>query len=168
MLRSEELEIVPATSEDVSAIRRIARITWAATYAGIIPDDVQRELLERWYSSESLEETINSGGTIFLLGKAAVETVGFAQAVQISPAAATLARIYVLPEHQNQKIGSRLLEAAIAKLKSAGVLKLLVNVERDNETGRRFYARKAFAEISESMLDLPRHQIPVVLCERNI
>jgi ribosomal protein S18 acetylase RimI-like enzyme len=168
MLADEEIEIVSAAPQDVPSIQTIARATWAATYTGIIPDDVQRKLLESWYAGENLEQELRSGDSTFLLARAAQQTVGFANVVRVSTSVAMLARLYVLPEHQNQRIGSKLLGAAVAKLKSEGIGKFLVNVERDNVTARRFYGLKGFAELSESTIDLPGHQLPVVLCERRL
>jgi ribosomal protein S18 acetylase RimI-like enzyme len=157
--------IVPVEVQDIPDIQNIARKTWAATYAGLIPEDVQELLLNNWYSNAGLDQLIRSNRTIFLLARVAQRPVGFAQFVQFSPDAATLSRIYVLPEYQNRRIGSKLLDAAMTSLKTAGVKTVLVTVERDNQIGRRFYARKTFKEVSESALDLAGHQLPVVTCE---
>lgn len=165
MRNDEGPAIAPAELQDIPDIQSIARRTWAATYADLIPDDVQDQLLNSWYSSDGLEQTIRSDRTIFLLARTQQHPVGFAQFAQLSPEAAALARIYVLPEYQNQGIGTTLLDAAIAELKALGVKKLSVEVERDNQTGRRFYARKSFKEIGESMANLPGHQLPIVRCE---
>lgn len=168
MLSDQDYEIILATPQDVPSIQGIARTTWSATYTGLIPDDVQRNLLESWYSGEGLERTLRSDTSTFLIAKAGKTSVGFADVVQVSAGVAVLARLYVLPEHQNQKVGSRLLDAAIAKLESAGIEKLQVEVERDNVTARRFYGLRGFIEMSESTIALPGYQLPVVLCERRL
>lgn len=157
--------ILPVELEDIPAIQDIARRTWTVTYANLIPENVQEQLLNSWYSTTSLAQVIRSNRTIFLLARVQRRPVAFAQFAQVLPDAATLSRIYVLPECQNLRIGSMLLDAAIRELKAFGVEKVLVDVERDNQVGRRFYARKSFKEVGESTTDLAGHQLPLVRCE---
>jgi ribosomal protein S18 acetylase RimI-like enzyme len=102
-----------ADRSDVPGIADVARQTWTATYAGIIPDEVQRQLLESWYSAPALSRAIASPGA-FLVATQAGRVVGFAQFVWRPPESAELARIYVLPERQHVGVGTMLLDAGFA------------------------------------------------------
>ena len=39
---------------DLRAVQEVARITWAQTYRGIIPEDERMSFVERAYSEEAL------------------------------------------------------------------------------------------------------------------
>jgi pimeloyl-ACP methyl ester carboxylesterase/ribosomal protein S18 acetylase RimI-like enzyme len=131
---------------DLANVETIARTTWPMTYAGIIPDEVQRGLLDRWYSPESLRRDLGAPDTTFLVAERSGTIVGFAQYVRRSAESVELTRIYVLPDGQRGGIGGRLLDAALAKFADEGLRLLTVCVERDNAIGRRFYEKMRFAE----------------------
>jgi ribosomal protein S18 acetylase RimI-like enzyme len=165
MERPDGATIDPVKLDDIPAIQNIARKTWQVTYAGLIPDHVQEQLLDWWYSTAALEGAIRARPTIFLIARVRERPVAFAQFATISPAAAMLSRIYVLPEYQNLRIGTLLLEIASNELKTLGIEKVLVDVERDNPVGRRFYRRKSFREVGESTADLAGQAVPLIRCE---
>jgi len=50
MMNQARVVIRRAQVADVSNVEIVARATWPVTYAGIIPDDIQRRLLDSWYS----------------------------------------------------------------------------------------------------------------------
>jgi ribosomal protein S18 acetylase RimI-like enzyme len=163
-----EPAVSPATLGDVSAVQDIARRTWSATYTDLIPEEVQKRLLATWYSTEALEGQIRAGETLFLVARWNEEPVGFAQFVRISASEAGLLRIYVLPEFQNRRVGSELLSVGLEQLKDLGVVKLTVDVERDNRIGRRFYRQRSFEEVGESIADFGGHRVALVRCELRI
>ncbi|MFN2240264.1 MAG: N-acetyltransferase family protein [Thermoanaerobaculia bacterium] len=157
--------VSPARVEDVPAVQSIAERTWKATYADLIPGEVQARLLATWYSTAALEGQIRAGETIFLVARWEEEPVGFAQFVRLSSAEAALLRIYVLPEFQNRSVGSALLSAGLAKLRERGIGKLTVEVERENRIGRRFYRQRSFTDVGESIADFAGHEVALVKCE---
>lgn len=132
---------------DLANVETIARTTWPMTYAEIIPDDVQRRVLDRWYSPESLRQDLGAPGSTFLVAERNGTIVGFAQYVRRSAESVELTRIYVLPDGQRVGIGGRLLDAALAEFADGGLRLLTVCVERDNVIGRRFYEKMGFAEV---------------------
>jgi GNAT superfamily N-acetyltransferase len=133
---------------DLGAVQEVARITWAETYRGIIPEDELTSFVERAYSEESLEHRMETG--VFLVAVVGGEVVGFADYFDPEPGKSgevELAAIYVLPEMQGRGVGTRLLEAGIGRFGSAGSLTL--RVARDNLGGRRFYEARGFRSIGE-------------------
>ena len=153
---------------DVSRVEHVARATWPVTYAGIIPDDIQRRLLGSWYSSESLSRALVIPGSSFLVAESKGEVVGFAQFVRRAPDTAELTRIYVLPERQRGGIGRQLLDAGLAEFAGEGVKQLTVEVERDNRNGRGFYERAGFAEPRDLTRDVLGYQLALVEYRRPI
>jgi ribosomal protein S18 acetylase RimI-like enzyme len=134
-------------SGDLGAVQEVARITWAETYRGIIPEDELTSFVERAYSEKSLEHRMETG--VFLVAVVGGEVVGFAD-FDPEPGKSgevELAAIYVLPEMQGRGVGTRLLEAGIGRFGSAGSLTL--RVARDNLGGRRFYEARGFRSVGE-------------------
>ena len=153
---------------DVSSVGSVARATWPVTYAGIIPDDIQRRLLGSWYSPESLARALAIPGSSFFVAESKGEVIGFAQFVRRAPDTAELTRIYVLPERQRGGIGRQLLDAWLAELAGGGVKQLTVEVERDNRNGRDFYERAGFAEPRDLTRDVLGYQLALVEYRRPI
>ncbi len=61
---------------DFGVVQEVARITWAETYRGIIPEDEQASFVERAYSEEALRHRMQAG--VFLVAVLGGEVVGFA------------------------------------------------------------------------------------------
>ena len=131
---------------DLSSVEAVARATWRVTYVSIIPEDIQRRVLDRWYSPESLRRDLAAPGSTFLVAEQDGDVIGFAQYVRRSGEAVELTRIYVLPDRQRSGIGARLLDAALAEFAKQGLRRMTVSVEQDNVSGRRFYETMGFGE----------------------
>ncbi len=142
---------------DLRAVQEVARITWAETYRGIIPEDERTSFVERAYSEESLKRRMEMG--VFLVAVLGSEVVGFADFDPDpgKPGEVELAAIYVLPETQGHGVGNRLLEAGIGRCASAGSLTL--RVARDNLGGRRFYEARGFRVVGEHVWRTPGGEV---------
>jgi ribosomal protein S18 acetylase RimI-like enzyme len=167
MTRSD-IEVSRAEVTDLSSVEMIARTTWPVAYAGIIPDDIQRRLLDRWYSAESLRAALVAPGSTFLVAKRSGTVVGFAQYMRRSVESVELTRIYVLPEKQRSGIGACLLDAALPELAGENLGRLTVSVEHDNVSGRRFYEKMGFAEPRELTQDVQGYALKLVEYRRPI
>ncbi len=143
---------------DLDAAQEVARITWAETYRGIIPEDERRSFVKRAYSEETLKHRMETG--VFLVAVLGGEVVGFAD-FNPDPARSgnvELAAIYVLPGMQGRGVGTRLLEAGIGRFASAGSLTL--RVARDNLGGRRFYEARGFRSVGEHVWSASGGEVP--------
>jgi sugar lactone lactonase YvrE/ribosomal protein S18 acetylase RimI-like enzyme len=153
---------------DLSKVETVARATWPIAYAGIIPDEVQRRLLDRWYSRESLSRAIAAPGSRFFVAESSGDVIGFAQFVGRSAESVELTRIYVLPDRQRSGFGMQLLDAGLTEFAAEGLKRLTVEVERDNRNGRRFYERAGFAEPREVTRDMQGYALTLVEYRRPI
>jgi ribosomal protein S18 acetylase RimI-like enzyme len=153
---------------DLSNIEAVARTTWPVVYAGIIPDEVQRRLLDNWYSPMALARALGAQESVFFVAEWEGSVVGFAQYFLQSTELVELTRIYVLPDRQRSGVGTQLLEAGLAAFAQQGVTRLTVSVERDNVVGRRFYARMGFAEVSEQAQETEGYLLRLVECHRSV
>ena len=55
-----------AEATDLAKVERVARVTWPVAYAGIIPDEVQRRLLDSWSAPQSLNRALAAQGVMAL------------------------------------------------------------------------------------------------------
>src|SRR5262245_52576260 len=79
MMNQARVVIRRAQVADVSNVEIVARATWPVTYAGIIPDDIQRRLLDSWYSPESLRRALATPGSSLFVAESNGDVMGFAQ-----------------------------------------------------------------------------------------
>jgi ribosomal protein S18 acetylase RimI-like enzyme len=167
-MRQGPIAIRPAQVADLPSIEAVARTTWPVAYNGIIPDEVQRRLLDSWYSPAALTRALAAQESMFLVAEWEGSVVGFAQYVRRSVESVELTRIYVLPERQRSGIGTQLLDAGLVALAQEDVRRLTVSVERDNTVGRRFYERMGFAEVREVSQEAQGYLLELVECYRPI
>jgi ribosomal protein S18 acetylase RimI-like enzyme len=152
------VEVRELSVRDLRAVQEVARITWAETYRGMIPDDERTSFVERAYSEESLRLRMETG--VFLVAVWHGEVVGFADfgPVPDRPGEVELAAIYVLPTMQGRGIGTRLLESGMSRFASAGSLTL--RVARNNLGGRRFYEARGFRVTGEHVWRTSGGEVP--------
>lgn len=146
------------TAADVPGVRHVARVTWAATYEGIIPATVQEQFLDEAYAEAQLLRRMAGG--IMLVAARDEAIVGFANFWRHAPDEAELTAIYVLPAAQGAGIGTRFVRAGLAEL--PGVTRLRLSVDRDNLRGRRFYTARGFVVVGERIERLAGHDLPLV------
>ncbi len=134
------------TEDDISFVREIAKTSWFATYDGIIPMQIQERFLEAAYSEKRLFTRLQN--SLFLVAEFGESLVGFANFSAVNNnGQAELFAIYLLPEAQNNGIGSALLECGIEKIQD--ITSLTVCVEKDNTIGGHFYKAKGFQQVEE-------------------
>jgi ribosomal protein S18 acetylase RimI-like enzyme len=164
----ERAVIRRAEVRDLSKVEIVARATWRVAYAGIIPNAVQRRLLDSWYSREGLSRALAAPGSSFFVAESGGDVIGFAQFVRRSAESLELTRIYVLPGRQRSGIGRQLLGAGLREFAAEGLKHLTVEVERDNSNGRRFYERAGFVEPREVSRDVQGYVLALVEYRRPI
>jgi ribosomal protein S18 acetylase RimI-like enzyme len=164
----QDAAIRQAEVTDLPSVEAVARATWPITYAGIIPDEVQRRLLDSWYSPSALSRALAAPGSTFLVAEWRGRIIGFAQYIRRSAELVELTRIYVLPDRQRSGIGSQLVKARLAAFAEEGLKHLTVSVERENILGRRFYERMGFAELRALSLEVQGFSLDLVEYRRPI
>src|SRR5688500_15093595 len=107
---------------DLRQVANVARVTWEATYNQTIAPKNRREFLERSYQPENLADAVDAPGHWFYVAELNQEVVGFGHFLQRyhrTQPRAELVRLYVLPEHQHEGIGSAILKTGFAALAQA-------------------------------------------------
>lgn len=170
-LQSPKVVIRDATPTDIPSIQDIARSTWADTYQGVIPEDAQAAVLNRAYSREVLEISLDRHQA-FLVAEVREDprtgsgALGAFVDVDFNGQRVNLHCLYVLPAYQRLGLGRRLLEAAVAQtrhiLPKSRSVPLVAHVERDNPKARAFYRKMGFAEGEEEIVVIGGISLPVI------
>ena len=158
-----------AQVSDIAVIQGIARETWAETYEGVIPPEVQELALASWYATDSIKSQLNANrGTFLVAEDPAGACIGFAQFVRHPDGLGELTRIYVLPSRHGEGFGFHLLQAGLSWLRGQGVRTLVVAVEEQNPSGRRFYERNGFTEHRTQTDEMFGHELATVVYRRAV
>lgn len=153
------LIIRKAETKDIGLVQQVAKVSWNATYDGIIPNEIQENFLQSAYSNEMMERRVKN--SLFLIAEIGDEIVGFANFSPVrEKGEVELGAIYLSPKYQGKGIGTALLQKGIQLL--AGVKKVFINVEKENEIGKTFYQAKGFKIHSEFDDDFDGHILKTI------
>ncbi|MEJ1965707.1 MAG: GNAT family N-acetyltransferase [Gammaproteobacteria bacterium] len=143
-----------ATPSDAASLARLAEATFTETFGHLYPPEDLAEYLSRNCTPDScrtLLEDPNVG--VWLVGS---EPVGFITAglcklpiENREPRAGEIRQLYVLSTHQNERLGSKLLDAAFDWLAEQQLSPLYIGVWSENFGAQRFYARRGFVKVGE-------------------
>jgi ribosomal protein S18 acetylase RimI-like enzyme len=151
-----------AVAQDAVGIGNVAQRTWNDTYVGILLPETQERFLGRWYTPAALEEAIGQSESWFYVAVVQGEVIGYAQFVMRENGRGELTRIYVLPEWQQQGVGSSLLREGLAALSTHGAEEVFVDVEKGNAKGIGFYERRGFHLVWEFSVEWPEQNLELL------
>lgn len=157
------MELRTASRSDLPAIREVADASLAASYDGILTENVRERAVETWYgegqtlsagergatdAGGGLEETIDDEKTAVVVAEEDGAVVGFAQATLVEgpDTVGRIEWIHVHPDHRGSGVGSRLLDRIEAELASAGASRIEARVLEANQEGKTFYAQRGYTE----------------------
>lgn len=154
-----------ATPEDAEIIGRINVETWVATYRGVVHQSFLDSLDPAEMAGYAAKRIANSNLNCFVLcEKDGGRVTGYAH---IGPcreknvdADGELYAIYILPAFQNKGAGKTLLDAAIAKCRRRGFLRVMVSVFEQNISSRKFYEKSGATFIGSDHVDIENHRYP--------
>ncbi|MCY3898865.1 MAG: N-acetyltransferase [Caldilineaceae bacterium] len=161
------ITIQPAQVEEVQEIKQVLSKTWVDTYNSFLPVEVINKITSLWHSPEGLAVEIEDERVCFSVAKDEHGAIlGLATAGRPTDEVVYIARLYVLPGHQRQGIGARLMDACVAAFPETETLRL--EVEEQNEKGLSFYRKQGFREISRKEEELEGVSLTVVEMEKKL
>ena len=128
------MTIRKATIHDIPLIRKMADVAFRETYRDILSAEQMEYMMVWMYSEESLMRQMTLEGHQFFVAEMDGSSVGYASVSQDEADVFHLQKLYVMPEHQGQGVGKRLLEEVVRYLKQLhpAPLRLELNVNRRN------------------------------------
>jgi ribosomal protein S18 acetylase RimI-like enzyme len=137
---SRQVPIGPAASADAAAILPLMRDFHVHERLAMGPPE--ERALHQLLADPSRGTLLVARGPGALLGYV---VVGFGFSIEFQGVDAFVDELYVDPAHRGQGIGRRLLEAAEASAKAAGVVAFHLEVDHANPDARRLYESLGYA-----------------------
>jgi GNAT superfamily N-acetyltransferase len=143
-----DIIIKEANVNDIPIIQKLANETWPATFSKILSKEQIAYMMDMMYSENSLSSQMNEKQHQFILASDSNGYYGFAsyELDYHNTNKTKIHKIYILPNQQGRKIGSRLI-GHIEKIALTNKnLSLTLNVNRFNEA-ISFYHKIGFKTI---------------------
>lgn len=150
-----DIDIRPATSDDIAGVHALLVETWHDTYDALIGKEKVTEINNSWHAIDNLTRQLGLPDCSFLVAEDDGAIVGHVFANAQRAPVLTVARLYVAPARQRQGIGKRMLDAVIARHPACDVARLVV--EAENAKGLAFYEREGFHRVGEATVDGIEH-----------
>jgi diamine N-acetyltransferase len=148
------LSIKNAATNDIPELRELCMQVWPHTYTPILGTEQVAYMIELFYSPDALKKQIEDYHHRFIICYDGSKAVGFASYSEFDPDIFKLHKLYVLPELQNKGIGRFMINHIADELRSEGVRKLRLNVNRYNESAIAFYEKAGFKHHMEEDIDI--------------
>jgi ribosomal protein S18 acetylase RimI-like enzyme len=139
------MAIREATSDDVDAIRRVAKRAWETDYRDVVTRESVEAAVNDWYAPERIEAELDAERTTVFVAERDGAVVGFAHATwNDEEATGYILRLYVDPDRRRERIGRALLEETCRELTARGVDRIDAMVLSANGPGVGFYEQFGF------------------------
>lgn len=151
------LAIRRAGIADAATLADITARTFTETFGHLYPPEDLADYLRGSCSTESCRKLLADPKVgAWLIGAGAAPPVGYATAgpcklpvENLEAEAGEIRQLYVLASHQNQRLGAKLLDTALAWLTEQSFSPLYIGVWSQNHGAQRFYGRYGFLKVGE-------------------
>jgi len=145
--------------KDIPHVQYVAKVSWHATYEGVIPRNIQDNFLQNAYSNDAMKQRLKNSH--LFVAEIDRDIIGFANYSPVKQdGQVELGAIYLLPEFQGKGGGTALLQEGMKRLE--GVKKIHLSVEKSNRKGKQFYEAKGFEVVKEFDEDFAGHMLKTI------
>jgi ribosomal protein S18 acetylase RimI-like enzyme len=143
-----------AHAEDLA---RLTRCTFTETFGHLYPAEDLAEYVGRVCSVEACRQLLEDPKVaVWIAGVEGAPGVGFVTAANcklpvenLESTAGEIRQLYVMSTHQNERLGSRLMDVALEWLDERQHSPLYIGVWSENLGAQRFYGRYGFVKVGE-------------------
>lgn len=157
----KDLQIIPATLDDLAALQEIGRTTFAETFSANNSEENLSTYLVEGFSEEKLGAELRNENSKFYFALQEGNVIGYlkvnlgdAQTEKQDPNALEIERIYVLQQYHGKQVGLLLYEQALSIAKARKAPYMWLGVWEDNPRAIRFYEKQGFVEFGEHIFQL--------------
>lgn len=144
-----DVDVRPATRDDIGGIVRIAERSWEHDYPDILSRETAAEGVHEWYSEGRLASELRGEDARIFVAEDGDGVMGFVHTARTDGEGDVL-RLYVDPGHRGEGIGSALLDRAVEYLFDRGAERVRAMVLAANEPGHEFYRTQGFERAPET------------------
>ena len=157
----KDLQILPATLEDLAALQAIGRKTFEEAFAANNSEENLAAYLEEGFSKQKLGAELRNENSKFYFALQEGDVIGYlkvnlgdAQSEKQDPNALEIERIYVLQQYHGKQVGALLYEQALSIAKARKAPYMWLGVWEENPRAIRFYEKQGFVEFGEHIFQL--------------
>lgn len=149
------MEIRDATTDDIDAIRSIARESLNSTYTDFLDEDTIDDAITQWYGEE-FEAELTDDHSLVLAIERDGDLAGFAQCDLVGQQHKTgrILWLHIGPNHRGDGTGVRLLVRTRERLLDGGAEQVQGFVLEDNEGGNTFYEDHGFEHAGQRDVEI--------------
>ncbi|KAG0311475.1 hypothetical protein BGZ97_011860 [Linnemannia gamsii] len=159
------INIRQATPEDASVLAELGALTFTHTFGQMYtPKDLQDFLVTTYTVEKHLVPLKDARESFWLLEDENGQAMAFGwvgacklPVANLESNAGEVKRLYVHPDHQGKKLGSRLFKRMLEWLEDEGFEHLYIGVWSENYGAQRLYARYGFNKFSEYEFAVGNH-----------
>jgi len=152
-----EMDLRPATNDDVPALARLGRESFVAKFGHLYRQEDLDAFLEAVFSEASVRDEVEGQVCIHRLAWDGDLLVGYCKLRRLNDYAEhsdaknaiELGQLYTDPARTGQGIGARLMDWALAEARQRGHDAIQLTVWSENYGAQKFYARYGFAKIAD-------------------
>jgi len=135
------VDIRPATREDIADVQDVAERAWYEAHAPIIGEETTEAFLDAYYDAEAFRTLVDAPERVFDVADAGGSVVGFVSGGpdEESPGTFNLNRVYVHPERWRDGVGRQLLDHFERKVAERGRERISLGVMAENDRAISFY-----------------------------
>lgn len=148
------VRIEPVEIADVEALVALAREIWLAHYPAIVGTAQIEYMLAQRYNPGTVREELRESGLWWDKLMVAGRMAGFASYFLAPAGEMKLDKLYVHPRHQRRGYGGLMIERAAAMARARGCSRLLLAVNKHNETAIAAYTKHGFRIAEATVKDI--------------
>jgi GNAT superfamily N-acetyltransferase len=153
-LSRQDVLIEPLTEADVDALVALARAIWLAHYPAIIGMPQIEYMLAQRYSPVTVRAELRESGLWWDKLMVGGVMAGFASYFLAQAGEMKLDKLYVHPRHQRCGYGGRMIERAGQVARARGCSRLVLAVNKHNETAIAAYLKHGFLIAGATVKDI--------------
>lgn len=161
------MAIREATTDDIEAIRSVAKASWEHDYPDILSRETVSEGFDDWYSRTRLETQLSSSRGLVYLAEKGETVAGFVHGL-VDGDDGVILRLYVHPSHRKHGLGTDLFEHIAGVLSEYDCARLRAMVLAENGLGNEFYRGLGFEQVSTGQTTVGTEQFAEHTYEREV
>lgn len=144
-----------ARPADADAIRAVADSAWPAAHGHILSAETIERVLAEWYDPDDTRDAIGRDDIGYFVAERDGDVVGYVSGGRSDdPDVASLAAIYVDPDHWGKGVGSALLERFESFCRGRGYERVRLHVLAENDRAQSFYRTRGYEQTDEHETEL--------------
>lgn len=146
-----------ATLGDAPTLALLGAATFTETFGHLYPPEDLQTFLQGSHTMDAWARTLaDPQRAVWIAALADGTPIGFIlvgscklPVANLEPAAGEIQQLYVLAQHHNLRLGTRLMDLGLEWLQAQGRTPLYVGVWSENFGAQRFYGRYGFVKVGE-------------------